>query len=66
MSIVCIVIAIASFVVGYVTSYLLNTNNFGTLHIDKRGEKDNYTFEIDDLNVIEKKSTISLKIDVKE
>lgn len=66
MSIICIIIAIASFVIGYVTSYLLNTNNFGTLHIDKTGEKDNYLFEIQDLNAIEKKSTIGLKIDLKE
>lgn len=59
------VLCLASFILG-VTVGTVYKSTMGTLHIDKTGEKDNYLFEIQDLNAIEKKSTISLKIDLKE
>lgn len=62
---IMIVLCLASFILGVAVGTVYKST-MGTLHIDKTGEKDNYLFEIQDLNAIEKKSTISLKIDLKE
>lgn len=59
------VLCLTSFILGVAVGTVYKST-VGTLHIDKTGEKDNYLFEIQDLNAIEKKSTISLKIDLKE
>lgn len=66
MTYVCIVIAVVAFVLGFGAAVIFETDKpSGTLHIDKTGEKDNYLFEINDLNSIESKQAIRLTIDLK-
>lgn len=66
MTIVCIILVAASFIMGLAASAFFAPKNMGVLHIDKTGEKDKYMFEIYDLDGIETKSTINLKIVVKQ
>ena len=66
MTALCIVIAVVSFILGLAASIFFDRKPMGVLHVDRtHDEKDYWTLEILDLNQVEKKSSITLRVDVK-
>lgn len=56
-----LIVVVISFICGFILGRIA-IKKLGTILVDTSGEKDRYRLEIDDLGVLDKASTITLKV----
>lgn len=66
MTLAFVIVAGLCFVSGYVAAIVTEPKPMGVLHVDRtHDEKDYWTLEILDLEQVERKSSVTLRVDVK-
>lgn len=61
---IVLIIFILASILGFVSGWLYSHKTVGTLKIDRSDpKKDRYQFEIPDLDILDKKTKISLRVD---